>query len=87
VNTALDSGVPDVSIDNVTGLTVPPSDPDALAGALNRLLDDSQLARQLGSQGRTRALERFTADRMVDETLTLYQGVTASEGMPQARTG
>jgi rhamnosyl/mannosyltransferase len=89
VNTALDSGVPDVSVDNVTGLTVPPNDPGALATALNRLLDDGQLARQFGAQGRRRALERFSADRMVDETLNLYEKVTASGGVPnlQARMG
>jgi rhamnosyl/mannosyltransferase len=78
VNTALDSGVPDVSVDGVTGLTVPPNDPGALGRALSRLLDDTDLAGQFGAQGRARSLERFTADRMVDETLTLYGDLTAS---------
>jgi rhamnosyl/mannosyltransferase len=89
VNTSLNSGVPEVSVDNVTGLTVPPNDAGALATALNRLLDDSQLARKFGAQGRTRALERFSADRMVDETLNLYQEMMASGGVLnfQARTG
>jgi len=38
VNTSLDSGVPSVSLDGVTGATVPPKDPTALADALTRLI-------------------------------------------------
>ena len=57
----------------MTGLTVPPNDPDSLAGALNRLLDEPELAQILGARGRERALECFNAERMVDETHAVYQ--------------
>src|SRR5581483_10631947 len=57
VNTRLQSGVPFVSVDGVTGLTVPPGDPQALAAAINRLLDDSALRRSFGQAGVRRATE------------------------------
>jgi rhamnosyl/mannosyltransferase len=87
VNTSLRSGVPEVSIHDVTGLTVPPNDVGALSDALNRLLDDIELARRFGSKGRQRALERFTADRMVDETLAIYREVTTSSSVPAVQVG
>jgi glycosyltransferase involved in cell wall biosynthesis len=72
VNTRLDSGVPFVSPDGVTGLTVPPGDDEALADALNQLLDDPPLRARLGEQGRQRVRERFTADVMAEQTMKLY---------------
>ncbi len=44
-------------VDGETGLTVPPGDPHALALALERVLSDATLAKQLGSEGRRRLLE------------------------------
>jgi glycosyltransferase involved in cell wall biosynthesis len=37
------------------GVVVPPRDPDALAGALARLLGDADARRKLGEAGRARA--------------------------------
>ncbi|MGE5700853.1 MAG: glycosyltransferase family 4 protein [Arthrospira platensis] len=45
-----------VVLDGETGLTVPPADPDALADALERVLEDGDLARRLGGEGRRRLL-------------------------------
>jgi len=44
-------------IDGTTGILVPPGDAPALAAAIGRLLDDPASCRQLGAQGRARALE------------------------------
>jgi glycosyltransferase involved in cell wall biosynthesis len=41
-------GIPEFVIDGQTGLLVEPDDPIALAGALNRILTDEELARDLG---------------------------------------
>ncbi len=46
------AGIPEAVKDRVTGLLVPPDDPNALAGALGELLDDRELARRLGASGR-----------------------------------
>ncbi|MFY9553125.1 MAG: glycosyltransferase [Blastocatellia bacterium] len=73
VNTRLNSGVPFVSLDRVTGLTVAPADSDALAHAINLLLDDSKLRATYGAAGRLRVEQEFTLDRMVNRTLALYR--------------
>src|SRR5262249_23058743 len=66
-------GVPEAVEHGVTGLVVPVRRPDALAQALLDVLEDGDLRRRLGAAGRARFLERFTADRMVEETLRVYQ--------------
>jgi len=47
----------DAVADGVSGLQVDPSDPDAVAGALTRLLLDRELAQRLGRDGAARARE------------------------------
>ena len=80
VNTKLDSGVPFVSLHEQTGLTVPPANPDALASAINRLLDDHELRRSLGNAGRLRARQEFSIDAMTTRTLALYEAVMNHQG-------
>ena len=75
VNTNLDSGVPSVSLDGVTGLTVPPNDPLALAGAINRLLGDSELRQAYGRAARARVVEEFDQDVMLERMLGLYSRI------------
>jgi rhamnosyl/mannosyltransferase len=75
VNTSLDSGVPSVSLDGVTGLTVPPNDPIALAGAINKLLDDSQLRGAYGRAARLRVNQEFDQAVMLERMETLYKRV------------
>ncbi len=65
-------GIPEAVVDGVTGRVVPTRDPAALASALLEVLRDSGRAHALGEAGRRRFEERFTADRMVDETLAVY---------------
>lgn len=67
------SGLPWVTLDGVTGLTVPPASSKALARALNELLSDSTLRLRLGSAARQRYLDHFTAQAMVDGVVDLYR--------------
>lgn len=78
VNTDLDSGVPFVSLNGLTGFTVPPHDPLALAAAINRLLDDSQLRESYGQAARARVEKEFTKEVMLERTLKLYSRVLSS---------
>ncbi len=75
VNTALDSGVTFVSVDGVTGLTVPPGDSESLAAALNRLLEDSALNARYGRAARRRVEREFDLEVMGRRTLRLYEEV------------
>jgi len=75
VNTRLDSGATQVSIDGMTGLTVAPSDPIALASALNLLLGDPPMRAAMGAAGRRRVREEFSIEAMVRRTIEVYQSV------------
>ena len=66
------SGIDWVNQDGVTGLTVEPERPDALAHALGRLLQDAELARRLGANGRRRYEELFTARNMAEQVREMY---------------
>jgi glycosyltransferase involved in cell wall biosynthesis len=68
-------GIPEAVEDGVTGRLVPPRAPDALAAALAEVLQDRARRESMGAAGRKRFLDRFTAERMVDETLAVYAEV------------
>lgn len=76
VNTALPTGVPWVSQDGVTGLTVPPRDSAALADALSTLLTDDERRRKYAEQARVRVEEMFTREQMIDEITTVYKNLS-----------
>jgi glycosyltransferase involved in cell wall biosynthesis len=71
-------GIPEVVADGVTGLLVPPKDPDLLAEAIVRLLQDRALVESLGAAGFERVRHRFTVERMVEETLAVYERLAGS---------
>ncbi len=58
--------------DGHTGVLVPPANLDALIRAMTFLLDNPQSARRLGEEGRRSVLSRFSVEKMVDETESLY---------------
>ncbi len=71
------SGIPEIVDDDVTGLLVPPGDPQALAAALRRLLADGALRRRLGEAGRRRVLADFAMERGIDRIAALLRGQPA----------
>jgi glycosyltransferase involved in cell wall biosynthesis len=78
VNTDIDSGVPEVSIHGQTGLTVPPGDADALASALQLLLNSEHQRQKMGEAARKRAEVEYSVDKMVARTAQVYEGVLSS---------
>jgi len=65
-------GIPEIIEDEVNGLLVPPRDHTALAQAIVRALKDDGLRRRMGDAGLARVRERFTVERMVEETAAVY---------------
>ena len=51
------------------------NDISAIADAIRELAGDRALARRLGQEARRTVSERFTVDRMVRETMEVYQQV------------
>ncbi|MGD0676905.1 MAG: glycosyltransferase [Polyangiaceae bacterium] len=76
INTAIPhSGVPWVSRNDETGLTVPVNDAEAFAAASRRLINDPGLRDRLGSAARRRAEEHFNHLVMGRRSLDLYAQV------------
>jgi L-malate glycosyltransferase len=73
-------GIPEIVEDGTSGLLVKGVDPSALAAAIARLLSNPAGARQLGEAARETISARFSADRMVDSTLQLYERLIALHG-------
>ena len=71
------AGVPDIIIDHESGILIPPGNVDALARALQELLDDPELAKRLGEAGRTRFEERFDIRHITRQTETVYTRLLA----------
>ena len=68
-------GIPEAVEDGVTGRVVPVQDPPALAAALIAVLSDRAERERLGAAGRSRFESRFSASRMVDATLGVYDEI------------
>jgi glycosyltransferase involved in cell wall biosynthesis len=71
------SGIPELVDDGVNGLTVPPDDPEALAGALMRLHADRALAARLAAAGRATVRERFDGDRLAGDLAAQFARAVA----------
>lgn len=57
--TGRSGGTPEAVVDGVTGLVIDARDPDRLAGAIVRLLEDRELARTMGRAGRRHVRDEF----------------------------
>jgi glycosyltransferase involved in cell wall biosynthesis len=71
-------GIPELVEPGRTGLLVPPRDPDALAAAIRRLLDDPKLRSTMSRAGREFARERFDIPRVVVELEEVIERTAAA---------
>jgi glycosyltransferase involved in cell wall biosynthesis len=84
---AMASGLPVVASDvggnaeavegGVTGLLVPRRDPEAMAGAMDRLLTDVTMRLEMGRAGRARVQALFSTEAMLQETEGLLRALLA----------
>ncbi|RPH48167.1 MAG: glycosyltransferase [Planctomycetota bacterium] len=75
---ARSGGTPEVVVDGVTGLLVPPQDIDALQAALRTLAADPAKRRAMGAAGLARAELEFGVERLVRAYETAYCELTAA---------
>jgi glycosyltransferase involved in cell wall biosynthesis len=60
---------------NVTGLLVPPEDPEALASAMQLVLARPSVARRLAVRARSSVTQNFSAAVMAHKTLAIYRAM------------
>ncbi|MBN2025473.1 MAG: glycosyltransferase [Actinobacteria bacterium] len=72
ISTELGTGTSYANLDGITGFVVPPGDAGALAAAVNRLLADGALRKEMGSRGKERVEQEFTLEGLVAGTAKIY---------------
>jgi glycogen(starch) synthase len=65
-------GIPEIVVDDHTGVLVPPRDPESLAAAIIGLLRDPARRHVLGDAGRLRCETMFSSQRMGRQMVELY---------------
>jgi glycosyltransferase involved in cell wall biosynthesis len=70
-------GVPEVVEEEVTGLLVPPGDPEALTLALVRLLKEPYTCQRMGRAGKQRVEARFSLEQTMGNLQSMYTKLLA----------
>jgi len=79
VSTAV-GGIPDAVADGESALLVPPRDPEALAGAMERALEDGDLRGMLAGNASRVVEERFSMRSAADALGAVYEGLVRRKG-------
>ena len=77
VSTAV-GGIRAVVVEGVTGALVPAGDVNALSARLAQLAASPMLGVRWGTEGRRRALSRYSAERMVNDYFAVYERIRRS---------
>jgi glycosyltransferase involved in cell wall biosynthesis len=70
-------GIPEVVIDQKTGILVPAADPDSLSKAMLELLNDENKMRTSSDNSRKYVLENFSLEKRVKSIVELYRELVA----------
>jgi glycosyltransferase involved in cell wall biosynthesis len=68
-------GIPEVVVNNETGLLVPPKSPTALAKAILKLYEDRELGKRLGQKGYDVVHQKFSAEAMAGKVIQEYERI------------
>lgn len=79
ISSEIGTGTSYINSDGETGLVVPPSNPQALREAMRTLWENPEMAQQMGQKAEQRYWELFTADKMAQRYLDLYQRLVAQQ--------
>ena len=69
---------PELVEDGVNGLLVDPDNPDEIADAILRLLQDDALAQRLGEAGRKLVEEKYSVEAVLPQNIRFYEECIAS---------
>ena len=58
--------------DGISGILIPPKDPEALATAVCRLLENENLSAQIARNGHARVRQKFSFENLIEEVDKLY---------------
>ena len=75
------TGTSFINQNGVTGLTVPPDDPFALAQAMQRLIQEPESVRRMGQAARHRFESLLTGQSMAAAYMRIYQRITAARAL------
>jgi glycosyltransferase involved in cell wall biosynthesis len=81
IGTSLE-GIPELITDGETGLLVPPRNPDALAQAILRVIENPTRAKAMARAGRKLVEARFSTAIKVERTEALYRRLISERGIP-----
>lgn len=79
-------GMREAVTDGVEGLVVPVRDPESMAAALGRLINDPELRRRMGEAARQRILREFTLERQIDQWMELFESVLGEKAKQAAES-
>jgi len=71
-------GFPEVVADGITGIIVPPRDPEAAAAAFSTLMEDADMRRKLGAAGRKFVLKNYEWSENAGRMKQLYESILVS---------
>jgi glycosyltransferase involved in cell wall biosynthesis len=76
------ANIDQIVVDGVSGFEAPTFDHDALAEAIARVVTLSEDERRaMGARGRAHVAATFSVDRILEETVRLYDGLLAAKGI------
>ena len=75
VVSTIHAGIPDVVLNNETGILVNEKDVDAMAEAITKIVEDRALAEKMGQAGRQRALARFEIEQHIQKLNQLIKEI------------
>lgn len=64
--------IPDIIDDGVTGILVHKKDPEQLAEALSRLIEDPHLRFDMGKKGREKFLKEYTLEKNINTIISIF---------------
>ncbi|MBE0448809.1 MAG: glycosyltransferase family 4 protein [Actinobacteria bacterium] len=75
-------GSREVVVDGQTGFIIPPHEPEILAGAIGKLMENAEIRIKFGKAGRRRVLEEFNENKVFERIMREYERLLVGKGYP-----